>query len=1617
MRIQRILLVLSCLAVSVHADWWDDFSNNLASDLAPILALFGEQVTKQFLSESTSRLDNFIFAMAPLGILTAVVSAIRVCGGSNLRAFIGRAQEGGGVAEAELCSSTSRDVCELYHNGSIVRVFGRPKILEVVYDKNDPSLRADAKEDQPKHFGIFLFEDYIYLPPAKTGWMENGRRIDLDSRKNSVSDFAPNPNLSLNIGIKKHTKGTWTAAVIGLALQLWIIAFAALVTYYWRWKKNNHYTQNWAFGLMVAGTVTQCVGMYCCAALIETSTKERIFTRRNDPGQGGGPLLHIVQPGNQVVGDQTFDSFSFATPSHHPLEEYTTSWKDPKKSTGSLKEDLIVCAKVATTLVGFILQFIGLRFMHSLVSIMQLAVIVAMSLIRSMLRTQRLRREENLLRGRRDEVVGFELDWLAMQIGRGGDDDSTHEILWSVVVSPCSTSSKTRDKETVSEKKRTPVSETTETVTSNRPDEVGDSLDSVKEQSDVCLASASAHTGSTSSGTGETVETVDTAGIGPLKAGKLWNKHICPTMLFHRRARLAQLTNASGQMKSGLSNDWGDQHVTARPQARQLKRAIEASADVIFQLSTLKGSYKNSKQITWSLSASIKVKEKSPNVNDQANGKTEAVQKTLQTENGQHCDNMESNLLGEVKLSLSRFLVRDNKLSAWKTDLNSLEAVVGLWNWSMISEYFSYVSDGLRPTVPEASALPTERILAIASSEEDLQNAQTNLGLWTEDFPSFVSIKRWNSNPEWHQRSPDIVVDCGDTIFRRDENAKYGPSVRFFGWQANAGMKTEVGSENSATLALCHPVNGSLTTLCAQEVYLSFLFSVLSTVDSIGDVFMARSWTGGLLLRNDFVSKLAECFEESGLGTRQQATLLITSALLSLSKLPFPREALPHLLDTAQLEKKNNQYRDAERSLKWAFQVLQDLKLDEPGTAGRPGLDTVMMELGELYRSRLYHEDDSFASEGITWMRGVLKSRSKHGASDTVSQVICRYSDVADREPSEIAPSAQNIVQAVSFNRREQTLWLLTQQGMDMSSSTRGSWTDVLTHAARQGWTEVVKAVLDLGIKADSADVKGKDVLSHAAENGHIAIVKILLRLKVRTDASDMYGRTAISYAASAGQLAVVAALLEADTAGAHKADREWKSPLFWASLNGRLDVVGFLLEHGAQATVNSGTQNGLNSLVAALMNDYQTTAQLLLDNGANWNIRIDRIHDVCEWAGREGFWEALGFFLDRLYLEQSSVSASSKKSKGTAVVYLMPSEFKNMPVRNRAAEQRGGVVLCQLGPDGTEVEITNDTVASLFDDQCLIQLYTVDWDGAQPKRYDYVNVNGKYRLIKLISRQLGDQFHVHSDVLVTAIQKSKRADEFVQKLLDCRDDEIEITEDIMIATVAVEHERSVTLLELFYKRRGKRLPITTKVLKAVAWNFKYGQQLMELLFWWWGDAIVIEKEVLEAAVVANDLPFLQLLYSRCGEDLPIAELAVKLAVARSGMTVVPLLREMWPQFVSDETDWIRLLRNQVRRDTADAANTKELFEQGLKLYGKSGKDYMPLILRQAVERNNLEVVKLLLTWPGIDVNASVCSSGGSVLFEARDDEMFDVLMEAGGRIDLQNTLGQTALRKKSKLH
>jgi hypothetical protein len=115
---------------------------------ASLLALFGDNFALQFLSQSITWLDHIIFAMAPLGILTAVTGAIRVSGSPGLRALIGQARESRASAEAELMSSTSHEVSELWDGNSIARAAEKHVVTQIVV------LEHCEKKDSSKVFTL-----------------------------------------------------------------------------------------------------------------------------------------------------------------------------------------------------------------------------------------------------------------------------------------------------------------------------------------------------------------------------------------------------------------------------------------------------------------------------------------------------------------------------------------------------------------------------------------------------------------------------------------------------------------------------------------------------------------------------------------------------------------------------------------------------------------------------------------------------------------------------------------------------------------------------------------------------------------------------------------------------------------------------------------------------------------------------------------------------------------------------------------------------------------------------------------------------------------------------------------------------------------------------------------------------------------------------------------------------------------------------------------------------------------------------------------------------------------------------------------------------------------------
>lgn len=138
-------------------------------------------------------MDHLIFAMVPLGILTMVGGAIRVAGPRMARSFIGRARENRALAEIQLMSSTSGEVCELFNGTSIVRAMGTPRLAQFlifpqiydkleqdfeVFDKICGNLPKDAKPPADESCGIHSVRTAAATEHGKDGaLMKCGRTL------------------------------------------------------------------------------------------------------------------------------------------------------------------------------------------------------------------------------------------------------------------------------------------------------------------------------------------------------------------------------------------------------------------------------------------------------------------------------------------------------------------------------------------------------------------------------------------------------------------------------------------------------------------------------------------------------------------------------------------------------------------------------------------------------------------------------------------------------------------------------------------------------------------------------------------------------------------------------------------------------------------------------------------------------------------------------------------------------------------------------------------------------------------------------------------------------------------------------------------------------------------------------------------------------------------------------------------------------------------------------------------------------------------------------------------------------------------------------------------------
>ena len=196
-----------------------------------------------------------------MGVITAIIGAVRIGGPAWLRAIIGRARENLASAEVELTTSTSSSACELWNGQAVVRLLGAPKIVELIYfsERLKDEAKGEAKQEDKlftvvtaKEEGL-LYADEDKLkqwinsfiaprPPARPRTTTPKRRFfrpaDEESQRSdsSAQIKAPNealnpqamtsaPNIPLNLSPARKKWELRLFALFGIVLQVGVIVF------------------------------------------------------------------------------------------------------------------------------------------------------------------------------------------------------------------------------------------------------------------------------------------------------------------------------------------------------------------------------------------------------------------------------------------------------------------------------------------------------------------------------------------------------------------------------------------------------------------------------------------------------------------------------------------------------------------------------------------------------------------------------------------------------------------------------------------------------------------------------------------------------------------------------------------------------------------------------------------------------------------------------------------------------------------------------------------------------------------------------------------------------------------------------------------------------------------------------------------------------------------------------------------------------------------------------------------------------------------------------------------------------------------------------------------------
>lgn len=192
---------------------------------------------------------------------------------------------------------------------------------------------------------------------------------------------------------------------------------------------------------------------------------------------------------------------------------------------------------------------------------------------------------------------------------------------------------------------------------------------------------------------------------------------------------------------------------------------------------------------------------------------------------------------------------------------------------------------------------------------------------------------------------------------------------------------------------------------------------------------------------------------------------------------------------------------------------------------------------------------------------------------------------------------------------------------------------DDFTKAAKFDDVSEVQSLLKAGVSPNTLDPKGNPMLIVAIRDKSKKVTDLLLtNPATNVNLANKSGENALMMAAFDGDLPTVKMLVLEKKASVNK--RGW-APIHYAATNGHLQIVQFLMAHGAK--VNAYSPSETTPLMMAIGSGNDELIKYLLDNGADLSLRNHEGYtaiDIAQLFGKDDIRDGLTSRWQKLYKE-----------------------------------------------------------------------------------------------------------------------------------------------------------------------------------------------------------------------------------------------------------------------------------------------------------------------------------------------------------------------------------------------